>query len=70
MAAIEPHAPWSHRLKNGAPAGNPTLAPRCGARTRAGTACRRAPQPANGYCPSHQHLAETEEVELGLEIAA
>jgi hypothetical protein len=22
------------------------------------------PLPHNGYCPSHQHLAETEEIEL------
>ena len=27
--------------------------------TRRGTACQRAPL-HNGYCPSHQHLAETE----------
>ncbi|MFZ0021256.1 MAG: HGGxSTG domain-containing protein, partial [Acetobacteraceae bacterium] len=52
MAAIEPHAPWSHRLKNGAPAGNPTLAPRCGARTRAGTDCRQ-PAMRNGRCRLH-----------------
>ena len=29
-----------------------------------GTPCQRMPLPHNGYCPSHQHLAETEEVEL------
>jgi hypothetical protein len=33
----------------------------CRATTRRGTACQRAPLPHNGYCPSHQHLAETEE---------
>jgi hypothetical protein len=27
-----------------------------------GTPCQRMPLPRNGYCPSHQHLAETEEV--------
>ena len=32
----------------------------CRATTRRGTACQRAPLPHNGYCPSHQHLAETE----------
>ena len=32
----------------------------CRATTRRGTACQREPLPANGYCPSHQHLAETE----------
>jgi hypothetical protein len=34
----------------------------CRATTRRGTACQRVPLPHNGYCPSHQHLAETEEV--------
>jgi hypothetical protein len=33
---------------------------RCRATTRKGTACQRMPLPHNGYCPSHQHLAETE----------
>lgn len=36
----------------------------CRATTRKGTACQRVPLPHNGYCPSHQHLAETEEHEL------
>ena len=36
----------------------------CRATTRKGTACQRVPLPHNGYCPSHQHLAETEETEL------
>ena len=36
----------------------------CRATTRRGTACQRVPLPHNGYCPSHQHLAETEEVPL------
>ena len=36
----------------------------CRATTRRGTACRRVPLPHNGYCPSHQHLAETDEVVL------
>ena len=30
----------------------------------AGTPCQRMPLPHNGYCPSHQHLAETEEIPL------
>jgi len=38
--------------------GNPL---RCRASTRKGTPCQRMPLPHNGYCPSHQHLAETEE---------
>jgi hypothetical protein len=37
--------------------GNPL---QCRASTRKGTACQRMPLPRNGYCPSHQHLAETE----------
>jgi hypothetical protein len=37
--------------------GNPL---QCRASTRRGTPCRRMPLPRNGYCPSHQHLAETE----------
>ena len=36
----------------------------CRATTRKGKPCQRLPLPHNGYCPSHQHLAETEEVAL------
>ena len=43
--------------------GNPL---QCRASTRKGTPCQRMPLPHNGYCPSHQHLAETEEVEAPL----
>jgi hypothetical protein len=28
------------------------------------------PLPHNGYCPSHQHLAETEEIEADVLVAA
>ena len=38
--------------------------PQCRATTRKGAACQRAPLPHNGYCPSHQHLADTENREL------
>jgi len=38
----------------------------CRATTRRGTACQREPLAHNGYCPSHQHLAETEQVEAPL----
>jgi hypothetical protein len=38
--------------------GNPL---QCRASTRKGSPCQRMPLPHNGYCPSHQHLAETEE---------
>jgi hypothetical protein len=43
--------------------GNPL---QCRASTRKGTPCQRIPLPHNGYCPSHQHLAETEEVQAPL----
>jgi len=36
----------------------------CRATTRRGTACRRTPLPHNGYCPSHQHLADADDVAL------
>lgn len=39
----------------------PRSAP-CRASTRRGTPCQRTPLPHNGYCPSHQHLADTEHV--------
>jgi hypothetical protein len=41
--------------------GNPL---QCRAHTRKGTPCQRMPLPHNGYCPSHQHLAETEDLEI------
>lgn len=47
--------------------GNPL---QCRATTRRGTACQREPLPVNGYCPSHQHLAETEESEVAEALAA
>ena len=40
--------------------GNPL---QCRATTRRGTPCQRVPLHHNGYCPSHQHLAETEELD-------
>ena len=39
--------------------GNPL---QCRASTRKGTPCQRMPLAHNGYCPSHQHLADTEQV--------
>jgi hypothetical protein len=47
--------------------GNPL---QCRASTRKGTPCQRMPLPHNGYCPSHQHLAETEEIESPPLVAA
>jgi len=43
--------------------GNPI---ECRATTRRGTPCQRVPLPHNGYCPSHQHLAETEHISAAL----
>ncbi len=43
--------------------GNPL---QCRASTRKGTSCQRMPLAHNGYCPSHQHLAETEELKAPL----
>ena len=34
----------------------------CRATTRKGRPCQRVPLPANGYCPSHQHLANEPEL--------
>jgi hypothetical protein len=36
----------------------------CRATTRRGTQCQRMPLPHNGYCPSHQHLAEPSRVPI------
>jgi hypothetical protein len=44
----------------------PSPATPCRATTRRGTPCQRAPLAHNGYCPSHQHLAETEGMRAGL----
>jgi hypothetical protein len=44
------------RLRNGNPSGDYTAAPRCGARTRAGPACRQ-PSMANGRCRLHGGLS-------------
>ncbi len=40
------------RLKNGNPRGDPLNAPRCGAKTRAGSLCRQ-PAMTNGRCRLH-----------------
>ena len=44
----------------------------CRATTRKGTPCQRMPLPHNGYCPSHQHLADGELIEedAGVQVAA
>ena len=59
---------WLDRLpQNGFDANGRPL--QCRATTRRGTACQRMPLPHNGYCPSHQHLAETEDLEVTRRIA-
>jgi hypothetical protein len=50
-----------HPIRGYDAAGNPL---ECRATTRKGTACQRMPLPQNGYCPSHQHLADTEHSEI------
>jgi hypothetical protein len=40
----------------------------CRALTRKGTPCQRLPNPLNGYCPSHQHLAGASNVDVDVEI--
>jgi hypothetical protein len=45
----------------------------CRATTRKGTPCQRMPLSHNGYCPSHQHLADGEvmvEDAPGVQVAA
>lgn len=51
-------------LRNGNPRGNPNLAPRCGAHTRAGCACR-APAMANGRCRMHGGASTGPRTEAG-----
>ena len=53
---LSEHPHEGYAAVNGAP-------PQCRATTRKGAACQRVPLPHNGYCPSHQHLAETEDLE-------
>ena len=51
-------------LRNGNPRGNPNLAPRCGAKTRAGCACQ-APAMANGKCRMHGGASSGARTEAG-----
>jgi hypothetical protein len=57
QAYLAEHPHEGYTAVSGAP-------PQCRATTRKGAACQRTPLPHNGYCPSHQHLAETENREL------
>jgi hypothetical protein len=42
----------------------------CRAMTRKSTPCQRLPDPRNGYCPSHQHLADADANVLEPALAA
>jgi hypothetical protein len=48
----QPHEKRQGWLKNGNPPGDFSKAPRCGAKTRAGTSCK-CPAMANGRCRLH-----------------
>ncbi len=50
--SAEPHAQRRGWLRNGNPPGDYASAPRCGAKTRQGTACR-CPAMPNGRCRLH-----------------
>jgi|SRR5690348_7392307 len=52
MKAQDSTRPRRGWLKNGNTPGNPDLAPRCGAKTRMGTACM-SPAMSNGRCRMH-----------------
>ena len=54
---VDEHPLEGYAAVSGAP-------PQCRATTRKGAACQRVPLARNGYCPSHQHLSETEDREL------
>ena len=65
MAKHEPHAKRRGWLKNGNPVGDPSTAPRCGARTRKGTACK-GPAMQNGRCRMHGGTSTGPRTEIGL----
>ncbi len=63
------HRPQEKRrgwLKNGNPPGDFSKVPRCGARTRRGTACR-CPAMANGRCRLHGGLSAGPKTSEGIE---
>ncbi len=61
-----PHAPRHGWLKHGNLPGDPNSAPRCGAKTRAGTACQ-APAMPNGRCRLHGGKSTGPRTSEGLE---
>ena len=48
----DPMPPVANRLRHGVTGGDPSSAPRCGARTRSGAPCRQ-PAMTNGRCRMH-----------------
>ena len=64
-SADGPHAKRG-RLRNGNAPGDPSTAPRCGARTRRGAPCQ-APAMANGRCRMHGGLSTGPKTPEGLE---
>jgi hypothetical protein len=65
MNPEKPHGCAAGPLRNGNPRGDPNAAPRCGARNRAGAACR-APAMANGRCRSHGGKSTGPRTEQGM----
>jgi hypothetical protein len=61
-----PHGKRMGVLRNGNPSGNPSRAPRCGARTRRGTRCE-CPAMRNGRCRMHGGLSTGARTPEGLE---
>ena len=60
-----PHGPWSHRLKNGAKAGNPTKAPRCSAKSKRTKKACGSPSMKNGKCYHHGGASTGPRTEIG-----
>ncbi len=67
MAKIkdEPHVPWSHLLKNGAKAGNPSKAIRCTAQSKRTKQRCGAPAMKNGKCYHHGGASTGQRTEQG-----
>jgi hypothetical protein len=65
MAINEPHAKRCGWLKNGNPPGDPSTAPRCGAKTRKGTPCK-GPAMRNGRCRMHGGASTGPRTQAGL----
>lgn len=61
-----PHAKRRGWLQNGNPPGDPSTAPRCGAKTRRGTACQSPAMP-NGRCRMHGGASTGPRTKEGLE---